>query len=60
MKINFWGSLSSRKRKLIYWVLGLFIFYTITGFLILPPIIRVVAVKELSAQLDRQVSDPKR
>jgi len=47
---------SSRKRKLIYWVLGLFVFYTIAGFLILPPIIRLVAVKELSSQLERQVS----
>jgi hypothetical protein len=48
--------MSSRKRKLIYWVLGLIIFYTITGFLILPPIIRAVAVKQLSSQLDRKVS----
>lgn len=56
MKMNFWRSLSSRKRKLICWVLGLFILYTITGFLILPPIIRAVAVKQLSAQLDRKVS----
>jgi hypothetical protein len=56
MKINFWSSLSSRKRKLIYWVLGLLIFYTVTGFLILPPIVRAVAVKQLSSQFDRKVS----
>ena len=30
--------------------------YTVTGFLILPPIIRAVAVKQLSKQLDREVS----
>lgn len=56
MKTTLWDSLSSRKRKLIYWVLGLFLFYTIIGFFILPPIIRIVAIKQLSAQLDRQVS----
>lgn len=56
MKINLWGSILSKKRKLIYWVLGLFLFYTVTGFLILPPIIRAVAVKQLSSQLDRNVS----
>ncbi len=48
--------MSSRKRKLIYWVLGFLFFYTVTGFLILPLIIRAVAVKQLSSQLDRQVS----
>src|SRR6202000_229885 len=55
MKLNFWSSLSSRKRKLIYWVVGLLLFYTVTGFLILPPIIRSIAVKQLSTQLDRKV-----
>lgn len=45
-----------RKRKLIYWVVGLLAFYSIIGFLILPPIIRSIAVKQLSTQLDRKVS----
>jgi len=45
-----------RKRKLIYWVVGILAFYTIIGFLILPPIIRSIAVKQLSLQLDRKVS----
>src|SRR5205085_2850811 len=36
--------------------LGLFLFYTIVGFLILPPIIRSVAVKQLAKQFDREVS----
>ena len=30
--------------------------YTLLGFLILPPIIRAVAVKQLSKQLERDVS----
>ena len=38
------------------WILGLLLFYTVLGFLILPPIVRVVAVKQLSQQLDREVS----
>ena len=32
------------------------LFYTAAGFLILPLIIRAVAVKQLSKQLDREVS----
>lgn len=56
MKIVFLDSLSTRKRKLIYWVLALLALYTIVGFFILPPIIRSVAIKQLSAQLDRKVS----
>jgi hypothetical protein len=46
----------SRKLKLIKWVFILFVLYTIVGFLILPPIIRAVAVKVLSEQLDRKVT----
>ena len=56
MKALFWSSISPRKRKLALWMIGLLLFYTILGFLILPPIIRAVAVKQLSKQLDREVS----
>jgi hypothetical protein len=56
IKIRVWDSLSPRRRKLLFWVVGLLLFYTVTGFLILPPIIRAVAVKQLSKQLDREVS----
>ena len=56
MKVPFWNSLSPRQRKLVLWIVGLLLFYTIFGFLILPPIIRSVAVKVLSKQLDREVS----
>jgi len=45
-----------RGRKLQYWILGLLLFYAVTGFFILPPIIRSVAVKQLSQQLGREVS----
>ncbi len=38
------------------WILGLLLFYAILGFFILPPIIRAIAVKQLSRQLDREVS----
>ena len=47
---------SPKRRKLLRWAAGLLIFYTVFGFLILPPIIRYVAVKQLSKQLDREVS----
>ena len=56
MKINFWSTLSSRKRRIISWVVGLFLFYTVLGFFILPPIVRAIAVKELSKDLDRKAS----
>ena len=51
-----WRSLSARKRKLISWSLALLLGYTVIGFLILPPIIRRVAAKQLTKQLDREVS----
>jgi hypothetical protein len=53
---SFWNSLSPRRRKQVIWVLGLLVFYAILGFLILPPIVRAIAVKQLSQQLDREVS----
>ena len=56
IKFRALDSLSPRRRKLLFWVMGLLLFYTVTGFLILPPIIRAVAVKQLSKQLDREVS----
>jgi hypothetical protein len=46
----------SRFRKLWFWVIGLFLVYTIVGFFIAPPIVRSVAVKQLSQQLGRDVS----
>src|SRR5277367_4047678 len=49
-------SLSARQRKLVIWSLSLLVAYTIIGFLILPPIIRAVAVKQIARQLDREVS----
>ena len=56
MKAPFWSSISRRKRKLAVWALILLLVYTIVGFLILPPIIRSVAVKQISKQLGREVS----
>jgi hypothetical protein len=56
MKTNYWRTLSARKRKVALWISGVFLFYTIVGFLILPPIIRAVTVKVLSENLDRTVT----
>ncbi len=47
---------SKRRRNIIFSIIALFLLYTVAGFLILPPIVRVVAVKELSKQLGRNVS----
>ena len=38
------------------WAFWLLLIYTVVGFLILPPIVRVVAVKQISKQLDRETS----
>jgi uncharacterized protein involved in outer membrane biogenesis len=56
IKIRVWDSLSPRRRKLALWIFWLLFAYAVIGFLILPPIIRAVAVKQLSKQLDREVS----
>ena len=56
MKAHFWDLLTRRERKLALWGFGLLFFYAVIGFLILPPIIRHVAVKQISQQLDREVS----
>jgi hypothetical protein len=45
-----------KRRKILRWIAGLLLFYTVFGFLILPPIVRSVAVKQLAKQLDREVS----
>jgi hypothetical protein len=45
-----------KRRKILRWIVGLLLFYTVFGFLILPPIVRSVAVKQLAKQLDREVS----
>jgi hypothetical protein len=54
LKIRNW--LSPRRRKVVFWILGLPLFYTLLGFLILPPIVRSVAIKQLSRQLGREVT----
>ena len=38
------------------WTIAGCFFYTVLGFLILPPIVRLIAVKQLSTQLDRPVT----
>ena len=48
--------LPPKTRKPIAWAAGLLLFYTVFGFLILPFIVRLVAVKQLSHQFDREVS----
>ena len=56
MNMPFWNPLTPRKRKIVRWIIGLLVFYTVTGFFILPPIVRRVAVRQISQQLGRKVS----
>lgn len=54
--LTYWKALPSRRRKIILWGIGLVLFYTVFGFLILPLIVKHVAIKQLSEQLDREVT----
>ena len=56
MKPSLGPRATTRKRKALFWIFGLVLGYAIVGFLILPPIIRCVAVTQLSGQLNRPVS----
>lgn len=47
--------LSPRSKKLAVWTAAVCLFYTVLGSFLLPPIVRVIAVKQLSKQLDRPV-----
>src|SRR5688572_3286572 len=55
LRTGFQG-LPSRVRKAIASVTLFFFLYTVIGFLVLPPIVRAVAVKQLSKQLSRPVA----
>lgn len=56
MNVPLLNRLSRRQRKVIYWIVGAFLFYTVVGFFVLPPIVRSIAVKQLSKQLGREVT----
>lgn len=56
MPTVFLNRLSRRGRRLLCWVAGLLLAYTSFGFLILPQIVRAVAVKQLSKELNREVT----
>src|SRR5262245_46612350 len=46
----------SRVPRWLRWTVGLFAFYTLFGFLLLPPIVKKVAMRQLSQLLDREVT----
>jgi hypothetical protein len=54
--MKFLNLIYSHRRRLALWFIYLLLAYAVLGFLILPPIIRSIAVKELSRQLGRDVS----
>ncbi|HEY5914404.1 MAG TPA: DUF748 domain-containing protein, partial [Verrucomicrobiae bacterium] len=56
MNLSFLDSISPRRRKLAVWTVAVFLLYTVSGFFLLPPIVRVIAAKQLSKQLDRRVT----
>jgi hypothetical protein len=48
-------SMPPRRRTAVLWAFGAILTYTVVGFLVLPPIVKAVAVKRLSSLLDREV-----
>ncbi|HEX9047290.1 MAG TPA: DUF748 domain-containing protein [Verrucomicrobiae bacterium] len=56
MKFSFWDSLKPRKRKLVLGLAAAVLLYAVVGFFILPPILRHIAVKQISQQLNREAS----
>src|SRR6516164_3156787 len=51
-----WASLPRRTQRLFRWIGIAVVAYTILGFIILPLIVRAVAVKRLSQELNRPVT----
>ncbi len=56
MSLPFWNLLSPRQRKLVLWAMILLGLYAIIGFFVLPPIVRHVAQKQISQQLNRETT----
>ena len=56
MKSAFLDSSWDRHKRLAVWTAVAFLFYTVVGFFLLPPLARALAAKELSQQLGRAVS----
>jgi len=54
---SFVGAVSSQRfRKILIWTLILLVIYTITGFLILPPVVKSILQDKLSEKLRRAVT----
>src|SRR5258705_12409637 len=56
MNVPIINTLPRRRRRILVWTAGLLLVYTIFGFLVLPHVIRAIAVKRLSKELDRPVT----
>ncbi len=56
VKLSFLNFIPFGCKKPVLWVVGVLLFYTAFGFFILPSLVRVVVVRQLSKYLDRQVT----
>jgi hypothetical protein len=56
MNLLLFDSLTPGRRKVLVWIASVWVFYTAFGFFILPPVVRAVAVKQLSKQLGRSIT----
>ena len=56
LKLPFLETIWPRGKKPVVWLAAAFPFYTVLGYLLLPPIARVIAMRQLSKHLDRPVT----
>jgi hypothetical protein len=54
--LQLWKSLPPKRRRIVKWGAWILVFYTVAGFFLLPLVVRTVAVKRLSRELNREVT----
>ncbi len=45
-----------RRKKILLWAIAAFVLFTVTGFFIVPPVLKSILIKKLSENLHREVS----
>ncbi|MHC1765710.1 MAG: DUF748 domain-containing protein [Verrucomicrobiia bacterium] len=56
MALLLFDSLSPGRKKALVWIVSVWLFYTVVGFFIVPLVVRAVAMKHFSKQLDRPIT----
>ncbi len=54
--VPLWEFLKARRRRILIWGVSLLVAYSLIGFLLVPPILRSVLTKQLTAAVHRDVT----